>query len=130
MGLGGFPTVKTVRLSFMLWALERQVGFDPSVEMVAAAGYQGIELTGQFQHWTPAERDRVMKTMMTHGMVFDSMSGCEGWVCGGGGDGDVLPAVCGASAICEGATVSAGDPAFRGSAWGMRRHSSGWRSRI
>lgn len=69
--------VKRVRLSFMLWALERQASFDQSMEMVAAAGYQGIELTGQFQSWTPAERDRVMKKMQTHGMVFDSMSGVK-----------------------------------------------------
>ena len=71
------PAVKTVRLSFMLWALERQASFDQSVEMVAAAGYQGIELTGQFQSWTAAERDRVMTKMKTHGMVFDSMSGVK-----------------------------------------------------
>ena len=71
------PDVKGARLSSMLWVLERQAPFDRCVEMVAEAGYQGIELTGQFKKWTPEERLRVMARMRTLGMVFDSMSGMK-----------------------------------------------------
>jgi hydroxypyruvate isomerase len=69
------PAAKGVRFSFMLWALERQAPFDRCVEMVAEAGYQGIELTGEFQKWSPEERRRVMARLRSLGMVVDSMSG-------------------------------------------------------
>ncbi len=71
---GGAAT-KGVRFSFMLWAIAKPVGFDRAVEMVAEAGYQGIELTGEFQKWTPEERTRVMAKLRRLGLVIDSMSG-------------------------------------------------------
>jgi hydroxypyruvate isomerase len=69
------PAAKGVRFSFMLWALERQAPFDRCVEMVAEAGYQGIELTGEFQKWSPEEMLRVMARLRSLGLVVDSMSG-------------------------------------------------------
>jgi len=63
------------RFSFMLWALEKQAPFDQCVEWVAEAGYQGIELVGEFQKWSPTQRDGIMARMRAHGMVFDAMSG-------------------------------------------------------
>jgi hydroxypyruvate isomerase len=66
-----------VRFSFMLWALETQAPFDLCVEIVGEAGYNGIELTGEFQKWSPAETQRIMKKMQSLGMVFDSMSGVK-----------------------------------------------------
>lgn len=66
---------REVRLSFMLWALERQAPFDRCLEMVGEAGYQGIELTGQFQKWSPDERRRVMARLRSLRLVVDSMSG-------------------------------------------------------
>jgi hydroxypyruvate isomerase len=68
-------TAKGVRFSFMLWALEIQAPFDRCVEIVAEAGYQGIELTGEFQKWSPEERRRVMARLRSLGLVVDSMSG-------------------------------------------------------
>jgi hydroxypyruvate isomerase len=59
----------------MLWALEIKAPFDRCVEIVAEAGYQGIELTGEFQKWSPAERRRVMSRVRSLGLVVDSMSG-------------------------------------------------------
>ena len=67
---GGAP-----RFSFMLWALEKQLAFDRCLEVVASAGYQGIELTGQFQTWSPAETARMLDRMRALGLVVDSMSG-------------------------------------------------------
>jgi hydroxypyruvate isomerase len=69
------PAAKGVQFSFMLWALERQAPFDRCVEMVAAAGYQGIELTGEFQKWSPEERRRILARIHSLGLVVDSMSG-------------------------------------------------------
>jgi hydroxypyruvate isomerase len=64
-----------VRFSFMLWALEKQAPFDQCMEWVAEAGYQGVELVGEFQSWSPAQRAAIMAKMRSVGMVFDAMSG-------------------------------------------------------
>ena len=66
-----------VRFSFMLWALEKQAPFDQCLEWVAEAGYQGVELVGEFQHWSPAEKAATMARMRRLGMVFDAMSGVK-----------------------------------------------------
>ena len=71
------PLVAGVRFSFMLWALEKQGTFDQRLEMVAAAGYQGVELVGEFQKWAPGERLRVLQKLKTLGLVVDSMSGVK-----------------------------------------------------
>ena len=68
-------SAKQVRFSFMLWALEKQAPFDRCVEWVAEAGYQGVELVGEFQTWSPTQKSAIMARMRTLGMVFDAMSG-------------------------------------------------------
>ncbi len=73
-GVGG---ANKVRFSFMLWALEKQAPFDQCVEWVAEAGYQGVELVGEFQSWSRAERATNMARMRGLGMVFDAMSGVK-----------------------------------------------------
>ena len=75
-GLGA-PVGAGVRFSFMLWALAKQAPFDRCLEMVAAAGYQGVELTGEFKAWSAEERRRVMARMRGLGLVVDSMSGVK-----------------------------------------------------
>ncbi len=66
-----------VRFSFMLWALEKQYPFDRCMEIVGEAGYNGIELTGEFQKWSPQETQRIMAKMRSLGMIFDAMSGVK-----------------------------------------------------
>jgi hydroxypyruvate isomerase len=73
-GIGGGTKV---RFSFMLWALEKQAPFDRCVEWVAEAGYQDVELVGEFQKWSPAERVAILARMRNLGMVFDAMSGVK-----------------------------------------------------
>jgi hydroxypyruvate isomerase len=73
-GVGG---ANKVRFSFMLWALEKQAPFDQCVEWVAEAGYQGVELVGEFQSWSPAQRAATMAKMRSLGMVFDAISGVK-----------------------------------------------------
>lgn len=68
-------TTQAIRFSFMLWALAKQAPFERCVEWVAAAGYQGVELVGEFQKWSPAEAAAFMARMRSLHMVVDAMSG-------------------------------------------------------
>jgi hydroxypyruvate isomerase len=65
------------RFSVMLWTLEKQAPFDRCLEIVAAAGYQGVELTGQFRKWSPGETERILAKMRSLGLVFDLLSGVK-----------------------------------------------------
>jgi len=65
------------RFSVMLWTLEKQSPFDRCLEIVAEAGYQGVELTGQFRKWSPAETQRIAAKMRSLGLVFDLLSGVK-----------------------------------------------------
>ncbi len=75
--LQGAAPERAVRFSFMLWALAKRGTFDQCLEMVAAAGYQGVELVGEFQKWAPEERQRILKKLAALGLVIDSMSGVK-----------------------------------------------------
>ena len=55
----------------------RLASFDECVDIVAAAGYQGVELTGYFQKWMPEERRRVLAMMRTKNVVIDMISGLQ-----------------------------------------------------
>jgi hydroxypyruvate isomerase len=61
----------------MLWTLEKQAPFDRCIEIVAAAGYQGVELVGDFQKWSSDDTRRVMAKMSSLGLVFDLLSGVK-----------------------------------------------------
>ncbi len=63
------------RFSVMLWTLEKQAPFDRCLEIVGEAGYQGVELTGQFRKWTATDIQPVMAKMRSLGLVFDLLSG-------------------------------------------------------
>lgn len=51
--------------------------FDRCIEVVAEAGYQGVELTGYFQDWTPQEQRRLMARMHSLGVMIDMLSGLK-----------------------------------------------------
>ena len=63
------------RFSVMIWALNKQLSFEQAIDVVAAAGYQGIELTGQFQKWSPEETRKMLAKIHGAGLIIDSMSG-------------------------------------------------------
>jgi hydroxypyruvate isomerase len=65
------------RFSFMLWALEKQAPFDRCLEIVAASGYNGVELVGEFKKWSSEETRRVMAKLHGLGLVVDAMSGVK-----------------------------------------------------
>lgn len=51
--------------------------FDRCIEVVAEAGYQGVELTGYFQKWTPQEQRRLLAKMRSLGVMIDMLSGLQ-----------------------------------------------------
>jgi hydroxypyruvate isomerase len=69
------PSANPFRLSFMLWALEKQAPLERCIEIVAAAGYQGVQLVGEFQKWSKEDARRITARMRALGLVVDAMSG-------------------------------------------------------
>ena len=65
------------RFSVMLWTLEKQAPVERCIEIVAAAGYQGVELVGEFTNWSATDTRQMMKKMRSLGLVFDAMSGVK-----------------------------------------------------
>jgi hydroxypyruvate isomerase len=63
--------------SVMLWALERQAPFDKCLEWVAQAGYQGVELVGEFHTWPSQQRASFVSKLRGMGLVVDAMSGLK-----------------------------------------------------
>ena len=84
------PSQSGSRFSVMLWTLEKQAPFDRCLEIVAAAGYQGVELTGQFQKWSSDETRRVMAKMRALGLTFDMLSGVKAGFADPGGSTEFL----------------------------------------
>jgi hydroxypyruvate isomerase len=70
------PSKPTPRFSCEI-AMLNLTSFDRCIEVVAEAGYQGVELTGYFQDWTPEERRRLMAKMRSLGLMIDMLSGLQ-----------------------------------------------------
>ncbi len=71
------PPARGVRFSFMLWALEKQAPFDRCLEIVSQAGYQGVELVGEFHDWSAEDRRRYLARLRSLNLVIDSISGVK-----------------------------------------------------
>jgi hydroxypyruvate isomerase len=65
------------RFSVMLWTLGKLAPFDRCLEIVAVAGYQGVELVGEFHQWSNDEMQRVMAEMRSLHLRFDMLSGVK-----------------------------------------------------
>lgn len=63
------------RFSVMLWTLEKGTPFERCIDIVQEAGYQGIELIGEFHQWSPEQIRNTMARMRAAGLVFDLLSG-------------------------------------------------------
>jgi hydroxypyruvate isomerase len=87
------PSQSGSRFSVMLWTLEKQAPFDRCLEIVAAAGYQGVELVGEFQKWPGDETRRVMAKMRSLGLAFDLLSGVKAGFADPAGSSAFLAAV-------------------------------------
>ncbi len=73
----GQGSMKVPRLSCMLWTLAKVAPFERALEMVAEAGYQGVELVGEFQRWSPEEMQRYAAKMTKLRLVVDAASGVK-----------------------------------------------------
>jgi hydroxypyruvate isomerase len=74
--LAATPSTSAPRFSCEIGTLH-VASFDRCVEIVAEAGYQGVELTGYFQNWTPEEQRRLMVKMRSLGVMIDMLSGLQ-----------------------------------------------------
>jgi hydroxypyruvate isomerase len=74
--LAATPSTSAPRFSCEIGTLH-VASFDRCVEIVAEAGYQGVELTGYFQNWTPEEQRRLMAKMRSLGVMIDMLSGLQ-----------------------------------------------------
>jgi hydroxypyruvate isomerase len=70
-------SMRGFRFSVMLWTLEKQAPFDRCLEIVAAAGYEGVELVGEFRTWSATETRQVMARMRSLRLHFDLISGVK-----------------------------------------------------
>jgi hydroxypyruvate isomerase len=71
------PPSAAPRFSVMIWTLEKLAPFDRCLEIVSAAGYQGVELTGQYQQWSPADKKHFLSKAHSLGLVFDLLGGAK-----------------------------------------------------
>ena len=70
------PSPSKPRYSCEIFTLKLD-SFDRCIEVVAEAGYQGVELIGYFQKWTPEEQRRLMAKMRSLGLMIDMLSGLQ-----------------------------------------------------
>ncbi len=70
------PSTSAPRFSSEIATL-KLASFDRCIEVVAEAGYQGVELTGYFQKWAPEEQRRLMAKMSSLGVMIDMLSGLQ-----------------------------------------------------
>jgi hydroxypyruvate isomerase len=59
----------------MLWTIDKQRGVERSIEIVAEAGYRGVELVSEFEAWSPQDTQRIMAKMHSLGLIFDTIDG-------------------------------------------------------
>lgn len=74
-GLRMAPPAKGFRFSVMLWTLEKQASIERCMEIVAAAGYTGVELVNEVEKWSAEDTRRMLKKMASLGLIFDAMTG-------------------------------------------------------
>jgi hydroxypyruvate isomerase len=70
------PVVSAPRFSCEI-AMLKLPSFERCIEVVAEAGYQGVELTGYFQSWDAAEQRRLLGKMLALGVMIDMLSGLQ-----------------------------------------------------
>lgn len=61
----------------MLWALDKFAPTEKSIELVAQAGYDGVELVSEYRKWSDADFTRVIARLKSLNLVVDSMAGMK-----------------------------------------------------
>ncbi|HET9085934.1 MAG TPA: TIM barrel protein [Acidobacteriaceae bacterium] len=95
------PPAKGFKFSVMLWTLEKLFPFDQCLDIVAQAGYTGVELVGEPDKWSPEDTRRIIKKMSSLGLVFDAMTGGSVVLADPAGTADILRQVTHRTAIAK-----------------------------
>ena len=76
------------QFSVMMWALNKRGSFEENLERVAEAGYNHVELVGEFARWSEEVWSRILARMRTLKITVDATSGMKlGFADPSGGDG-------------------------------------------
>jgi hydroxypyruvate isomerase len=71
----------------MMWTLNKIGTFEQNLERVAQAGYNQIELVGEFKNWSEADSRRILARMQALGITVDAVAGMtRGFADPAGGD--------------------------------------------
>lgn len=65
------------RLSVMLWTVYRDLPFEQRLEKMAEAGYQNVELVGEYAKWGNEDFDRANAARRRLGITFDCTAGLK-----------------------------------------------------
>ncbi len=68
-----------LRFSVMLWTLARLAPMERAVEFVAQAGYNGVELTGEYKSWAPADFAFTLARLKSLNLVVDAVAGVKSY---------------------------------------------------
>jgi hydroxypyruvate isomerase len=77
MASAAAPQETPFPLSVMLWTVFRGLPFEARLEKVAAAGYQNVELVGEYEHWTEDDFERINRKRQQLGISFDCTAGLK-----------------------------------------------------
>jgi hydroxypyruvate isomerase len=61
----------------MLWTVFHKMPFEQRLEKAASAGYQNVELVGEFEKWSDAEYQNVARKRRELGIHFDATAGVK-----------------------------------------------------
>ena len=65
------------QLSVMLWTVYRDLPFEQRLGRMAEAGYQNVELVGEYEKWTNEDFDRANAARKRLGITFDCTAGLK-----------------------------------------------------
>ena len=71
-GFGAPPDNGGHKFSVMLWTLPKGLSFEQQLEIVAAAGYNGVEVGREYEKWTPEDWTKNLAALQKHGLAVDS----------------------------------------------------------
>ncbi len=67
------------KFSLMLWTLKKYGPLEKVLEIVAQAGYTGVEMVGEWKLWTDADFSKFMAHTKSLGLTVDSTAGAHGY---------------------------------------------------
>jgi len=71
------PVAASYKLSVMLWTVFTKLPFEQRLEKVAEAGFQNVELVGEYKTWTDEDFERANAKRKQLGMTFDCTAGLK-----------------------------------------------------